>query len=111
MPRSKDMTWMRLSLFRPIPGRKADVDQTLTRLEELLSRQRGFVMASHFVAVDESGDMGRMSFWESADDANHASADEDVQAIRSQLNLNVQPGHTDYLCEIQGTPRGSFPGG
>ena len=104
------MPWIRLSTFRPTPGSRRDVDRILNRLEEILSQKKGFIMTLHFAVSDESGDMGRFTLWESPHDADQAAADDDVIALRSQLNLDVQPGHIDFLAEIVGTPRGAFSG-
>ncbi|MBM2826702.1 MAG: hypothetical protein HW403_766 [Dehalococcoidia bacterium] len=104
------MPWIRLSTFRPTPGSRRDIDRILERLEDILSKKKGFVMTLHFAVSDESGDMGRFTIWETPEDADHASADDDVVALRSQLILDIQLGHLDFVAEIVGTPRGAFTG-
>ena len=104
------MPWMRLSTYRPLPGHRTEVERIVERLGEMVSKKEGFVMTLHFVGSDESGDMGRLTIWESAEAANRAAADEDIQALRSQLHIAILSGHMDYLAEIKGTPIGTFSG-
>ncbi len=59
-------------------------------------------MAVQFGEPGDLGPLGRVIIWESEEAANHASLFEEVQALRSQVNLAIEDGHTDVIYHVTG---------
>ena len=96
------MAAIRLSIVVPSPGQRQRVEQLLDHLDELLGKNPHYVVGGRFEATDGSGEIGRISVWESEADADHAATDDDVIAIRSQIHMLVQPGHLERLYKYVG---------
>jgi len=93
---------IRLSIVVPSPGQRQRVEQLLDHLDERLGKNPHYVVGGRFEATDGSGEIGRISVWESEADADHAATDDDVIAIRSQIHMLVQPGHLERLYKYVG---------
>jgi quinol monooxygenase YgiN len=84
------MPYIRLTLVHPRPERRAEVRR---HYEELIAYVRtlpgclaGYVIEPH----DESGEVGRISIWESAEAAHHAANDPHALALHAELHFDVQ---------------------
>ncbi len=102
------MTCMRLTICRPSQGQEREVERLLHRLEEEVSKQEGYITGGYFQAAESHGEVGRFSIWKDRHFADHASSVEDVIALRSQLHLVIEPGHTEGLYEFNGPLSGAL---
>lgn len=79
------MPYARLSLMSP----HAEHHDELLRLHEELLRSfkkmPGYLGGYLLAAADESGHIGRFTLWASQHDADHASQDDHVMAVRSEM--------------------------
>lgn len=96
------MPALRLSIFVPMPGQRAEVERLLDRLEQSLENQPGYIMGGRFAAADRPEEVGRLGVWEAHEQADRAAIDDDVIAIRSQIHQIVQPGHLERLYDVAG---------
>jgi hypothetical protein len=91
-----------MATMTPARGRRAEVEALQRRILALDAAQPGFVMAVQFGEPGDLGPLGRVIIWESEEAANHASLSEEVQALRSQVNLAIEDGHTDVIYHVTG---------
>lgn len=96
------MTCMRLTICRAQPGQAHEVERIFHRLDEILSKEDGYITGGYFQAIDSGGEVGRLSLWQSRHLADLASSSEDLIALRSQLHLLIEPGHLEGLYEFTG---------
>lgn len=89
------MPYLRLSLMKPLPGQEAEVKEINQQLVHLYRSLEGCLAAFAVAAVDGSGDLGRLTVWESEHAADHAATHHHSLALRSQLHLLIQPGHQE----------------
>ncbi len=89
------MPYIRISLMRPMSGQAAEVQRLNRELLDFYKRCPGCLAAYLLEATDGSNEMGRLTIWESEEDADRAANAEHSLALRSQLHLRVQPGHVD----------------
>jgi quinol monooxygenase YgiN len=79
----------------PKPGREAEAEELNRELVQYYAEQKG-CLAAHFVrAAAGSGDIGRVSFWESEELADAAATLHHSMSVRSRLHTLVQRGHQD----------------
>lgn len=96
------MAVLRMATMTPIRGRRAEVEALQQRILALDAAQPGFVMAVQFGEPGGEGPLGRVIVWENEEAANHASLPAEVQALRSQLHLAIEEGHTDAIYDVTG---------
>ncbi|HEY8489908.1 MAG TPA: antibiotic biosynthesis monooxygenase [Dehalococcoidia bacterium] len=84
------MPYIRVSLMRPQVGREEEVERLLTDLLRFFQGQKGFIAGWRVSALDRSGEVGRITVWESEEDADHAANQQHVMAVRSELNLLLE---------------------
>ena len=95
------MAWLRLTMAAPHPGQAGEVKQLLDSLENVLAAKPGYLMGGVFTSAQGTGEMGRFSLWRTGEDADRASSDQEVLAMRSQINALVA-AHSEHLHEISG---------
>ncbi len=95
------MAYIRVSLMRSMPGHEAEVDRLNRELVAYYRRFPGCLAAYYVQAADGSGEVGRVSVWQSEDDADRAASDDHSLALRSQLHLLIQPGHQDRSFQAE----------
>lgn len=79
------MYFVRVSLLVP-SGRSAEEISGIQRdLLAFHAEQPGFVDGYYLEAADESGVVGRITVWESEEEAHHAASHDHVMAHRSSL--------------------------
>jgi len=81
--------------MRAIPGREGEVERLNHQLLELYRTCPGFLAGYYLKAADGSQEVGRLTIWESHQQADSAANLDYSLALRSQLHLLVQPGHVD----------------
>jgi hypothetical protein len=89
------MFYIRISLMMPQTGTRAEVrrlNQEIAAFNQTLDGCRdSFAIA----AADNSGELGRLSVWNSKEAAEKAANQQHHMSLRSQLNLAIQEGHTE----------------
>ena len=95
----------RVSIMVVKPFNRKEMDRLQEALEEHLSKLRGFTMGFSFEAIGEKDTLGRVTVWATEDDANRAATENHTVALRAQMHLLQEPGHTDHLVQIIGTPK------
>lgn len=89
------MAYVRISLMRPLTNREAEAEQVNRELVEFYRGQDGCLRSTLIRATDDSGEMGRVSFWESEAAADAAANTDRSMLLRSRLHLMVRRGHQD----------------
>jgi quinol monooxygenase YgiN len=79
------MAFVRITIARPRPEVRVDVQQYFRELIEATSSMPGFVRAYLVESGGASGEVGRVTIWESQELANRAAHDGRVMAIHSRL--------------------------
>ena len=91
------MPYVRISLVRPQHGREAALHSLIERLADLYSKQPGNLASYRLEHADGSNRYGRISIWRSEEDAQRAAGSERDLALRSQMNLVVDPeSHEEF---------------
>ncbi len=83
------MPYVRLTLAKPRPERVAEVRRHYEELVGYLSTLPGFVAGWVVVPHDDSGEVGRLSMWESQEAANHAANDPRAMSLHAELEFDV----------------------
>ena len=89
------MPYVRVSIMKPMEGREQGVEEINRQLADFYRQQPGCIQSSFMKSNDGSGDMGRVSFWKSEEEADHAAVLSTSMALRSQLHLMIRAGHQD----------------
>ena len=93
----------RLSLVKAVSGRGEEVVRLYQLLDEALKAREGYVAGCVFVDQDDPSEVGRLALWRSQADVDHAAADDHIVALRSQLHLAIQSGHTEKVVDVIST--------
>lgn len=102
------MPVVRISLMRPLAGRRAEVERLLEEIHVFFSQQKGFIAGFRFVSQD-GDELGRIGVWESDTRADEVAQMQHTMVLRGRLHQCIQPGHKEDLYNIQGTPLGLPP--
>ena len=89
------MTYIRVSLMKPLAGRDLEVQKLNAELVNYYQNQPGCLQSVLVRSTDESGEVGRISFWESENAADQAANSDHSLALRSRLHLMVRRGHQE----------------
>lgn len=89
------MPYIRISLMTPAEGRDEEVKSLNEDLSSFYQAQDGCLQSFVITAADGSGELGRISIWESEEAAERAANHEHSMSLRSRLHLAVEPGHAD----------------
>ena len=89
------MHYVRTSLMTPAEGRDEEVRRLNEELSSFYQAQDGCLQSLMITAADGSGELGRISIWESEEAAEHAATHEHSMSLRSRLHLAVKRGHAD----------------
>ena len=94
------MAFLRLTLLKPRPAADAEIRRLLEELDAAVSESPGLILS--FIAAREQR-LGRVSLWESKQDANREALNERTLSLRSRLHylsleaeesmLEVASGH------------------
>lgn len=83
------MPFVRLTLATPRPERVAEVRRHYEDLVAYLRDKPGFVDGWVVVGSADTGDVGRMTLWESEEAANHAANDPHAMSLHSELQFDT----------------------
>lgn len=99
------MAFIRLSLMTPKPGQGDAAEKLVDELVQLYQDRQGFIGAYRLQASGQaaSGQLGRISIWESEADANRMASEERDIALQSRLKLIVDEDTHDENS-FEGTP-------
>jgi quinol monooxygenase YgiN len=95
------MPYIRISTLKPLAGCEPEVAETNEQLAAFCQQQEGCLQDYSIRAVDGSGEVGRLSIWESEEAADQAATTEHSMSLRSRLLLLVHEGHQErsFLSE------------
>ncbi len=94
------MAVVRISIMRPVPGRRQEVERLLQELEAWVSSQPGYLFGVQLSSFDHTGEVGRIAVYNSREDANRMATMDHTVAIRSQLHDAIMAGHTESMFEV-----------
>ena len=94
------MAVIRISIMRPVPGRRQEVERLLEELEAWVSQQKGYLFGIHLSSFDLTGELGRVAVYASREDANRIAVMDHTVALRSQVHDAIMPGHMESLFEV-----------
>lgn len=94
------MTYIRLSIVKPLRGRETEVEQILRRIADLAAKHPGCLESYLLKPHDNSGDLARMAIYENEAAAERAAADDSVMVARADLHLAVEPGQIERAFEV-----------
>lgn len=99
------MAFIRLSLMTPKAGQDAAAEKIVDELVQMYQDRQGFITAYRLQTSGQttSGQLGRISIWESEADANRVAAEEHDIALQARLKLIVA-GDTHAEHSFDGTP-------
>jgi quinol monooxygenase YgiN len=98
------MPYMRLTLAQPRPERRAEVLKHYEELVAYVLTLPGCIGGYVLESKDQSGEVGRISIWESADAAHQAAHDPHTMALHAELHFDVQGSLWDRSFDVQ-TPK------
>src|SRR5688572_17106601 len=99
------MAFIRMSLMTPRPGQEEELANLLDRLVQHFHGKPGFIAAYRISSDPHTRDkrIGRISIWESEDDANRMSSDQHDLALQAEIKLlAVDATHEEH--SFIGTP-------
>lgn len=89
------MPYIRVSIAKPRKGEEARLEELMRKLNELASQQAGCIESWVLKPHDSSGEIARIAVYESEQVAESAANSTSFMALRSELHLITEPGHTE----------------
>ncbi|MEO8457672.1 MAG: antibiotic biosynthesis monooxygenase [Chloroflexota bacterium] len=89
------MSYIRISIMKPLSRKELEVQKLNLELVTHYRQQPGCVSSRFIEAHDGSGEMGRLSEWESEHAADAAATNDHSMFLRSRVQLAVRKGHLD----------------
>lgn len=89
------MSYIRISQMMPRQGREAEVRRLNEEISAFNRAQKGCRYSSAITATDESGELGRVTVWDSKEAAERAASHQHSLSLRSQLHLAIHEGHAE----------------
>jgi hypothetical protein len=80
------MTYVRLTLLKPRPGSEREVRRLLLELDDNLSQAPGQLFSVLLAEGDDQ--LGRISVWQSKEDANREALSQKTLSLRSRLRYH-----------------------
>jgi quinol monooxygenase YgiN len=96
------MPYIRLTLAHPRPERRDEVTQHYQELVAYVTSLPGCLGGYVIQAHDQSGEVGRISIWESADAAHRAANDPHALSLHAELHFDVQGSLWDRSFDATG---------
>lgn len=90
------MAYVRISIMRPDPENRQQVEAILDDVLRYDMTLTGFLSGQRLTPLDDTGEIWRITYWESEDAANHAAQQQHVLSRRAEL-LRILPddGHEE----------------
>lgn len=89
------MPYVRLTIAKPRPGREDDLYNVMKKLTDFAAEQPGCQQAWMLRPHDNSGELARITVYDDEGAAEHIAQMQHVMALRSEVNLIAEPGHTE----------------
>ena len=89
------MSYVRLSVAKPLRGQEARFEEVMRKLVALSAETEGCVETFLLKPHDESGEIARIGVYTDEAAAGQAANSASFMALRSELNLVAEPGHTE----------------
>ncbi len=82
--------YIRLSLMNPKPGEEKLVAGLMDNLLEFFAGQPGYVRGYALLDGDPQGRVGRITLWESEEQADHAANTQHVLTVRAEIMQRIE---------------------
>jgi quinol monooxygenase YgiN len=89
------MLYIRISMMMPEKGKREEVKRLNQEISAFNRGQEGCRDSFVISAADNSGELGRLSIWDSKEAAEAAANHQHSLSRRSELHLAIQPGHAE----------------
>lgn len=89
------MTYVRISIARPRRGEEQRLEEVMRRLATFAGQQPGCLQSYVLKPNDGSGEIARLAIYENEEAAEQAASSQTVMALRSEMHLVCEPGHTE----------------
>ena len=89
------MPYFRLTVARPRKGEESRLEELLRKLNDLSAGQEGCLESYVMKPRDNSGELARIAIYSSEAAAEGAANSQSFMALRSEIHLCVEPGHTE----------------
>lgn len=90
------MPFVRITLTRPREEVKAEIEAHFRELIATTSKLPGFLAGYVLVSPNLSGEVGRVTFWESHEHANRAANDPHVMSIQAEVKFDDYGTQQDW---------------
>jgi hypothetical protein len=98
--------YVRISLAQPHMGNEAALAKIDDDLMEFFAQQPGYIHGYRIVGGDVEGRVGRLTIWNSEEDASNAAQTDHVLALRSQLLLLIdEDSHVEDSWTARDVPK------
>jgi quinol monooxygenase YgiN len=94
------MAYVRLSIVKPARGREARVAEIMQQLADAAAKQPGCRESFNLKSDDASGELARIAIYSDEAAAAQAANDAHIMALRSELHLAIEPGHSERSFTI-----------
>ena len=89
------MAYVRLSIVVPSKGKVEQVESVMRKIAEAAKAHSGCTQSYLMRAHDSTGEVARVAVYSDEAAADRAAQDGHVMALRSELHLLIEPGHTE----------------
>lgn len=89
------MPYVRLSIVKPRPGQSAHIQEIMEKLNTYSRSQPGCTLSLLLKPHDNSGEIARMSIYDTEASAEHVANSDHFLALRSEMHLASEPGHVE----------------
>lgn len=89
------MSYVRISLMTPTRGREEEVKRLNQEISAFNRTHKGCQYSLVITATDGSGELGRLTVWDSREAAERVANLQHSMSLRSQLHLAIEPGHAE----------------
>lgn len=89
------MPYIRISIMKPRRGEEAHLEELTRKLAALSKEQEGCLDAFVLRPRDDSGELARIGIYTDEKAAEATANSQSFMALRSEIHLLVEPGHTE----------------
>lgn len=89
------MPYIRISIAKPRRGEEGRLREVLERINAEADSREGCLQTYLLQPHDESGELARIAIYRDEDAGEAAAASQSMLALRSEMHLLVEPGHTE----------------
>jgi len=89
------VTYIRISIARPNHGSEKRFEEIMRALASACAEQEGCEKAYILKPHDDSGEIARITIYKDEHSAEQSANSDRILALRSEMHLACQPGHTE----------------